>query len=124
TERPGLLARVEPRIAVRAAGTAAFLLVVVLLLPPLFSHFWLQIFTTVAIYSIVALSLALLIGRVGLVSLGQIALLAVGGWIALRLGYATGWPLPLLLLATGLLTGVVGTLIGLPALRLSGLYLA
>jgi branched-chain amino acid transport system permease protein len=117
------ITRIDRPAALRAAATAVFL-VVVLVLPPLLSTFWVQIFTSVAIYSIVALSLALLIGRVGLVSLGQIALLAVGGWIALRLGYATGWPLPVLLLATGALTGIVGTLIGLPALRLSGLYLA
>jgi len=110
--------------AVRAPVGLAVVAVVLLALPALVSAFWLQIATTVAIYSIVALSLALLIGRVGLVSLGQIALLAVGGWIALRLGYATSLPFPLLLLATGVLTGVVGTLIGLPALRLSGLYLA
>jgi len=118
------LARVERPAAVRAGGTAAFLAIVVLVLPALLSTFWVQILTSVAIYSIVALSLSLLIGRVGLVSLGQIALLAVGGWIALRLSYATGWPFPLLLIATGVLTGVIGTLIGLPALRLSGLYLA
>ena len=60
-----------------------------------------QISTSVAIYSIVALSLALLIGRVGLVSLNQIALLAVGGWVALRLGFAFSLPFPVLLLATG-----------------------
>ena len=51
--------------------------------------------------SVVALGLALLMGRVGMVSLGQIALLALGGWVALRLGFATGLPFPLLLLAAG-----------------------
>src|SRR5256714_9964612 len=110
--------------SVRSVAIAIGLGVVVLLLPVLVSTFWLQIATSVAIYSIVALSLALLIGRVGLISLNQIALLAVGGWIALRLGFGTPLPFPVLLLATGVLTGVIGTLIGLPALRLSGLYLA
>lgn len=102
----------------------AVFLVVLLSLPAVLSTFWVQILTSVAIYSIVALSLALLIGRVGLVSLCQIALLAVGGWIALRLGFGTPLPFPVLLLVTGLLTAGIGTLIGLPALRLSGLYLA
>jgi branched-chain amino acid transport system permease protein len=72
----------------------------------------------------VALGLNLLFGRVGLVSLGQIALLAFGSWIAARLFFATGLPFPLVLLLSGLLTAVVGTLLGLPALRLSGLHLA
>jgi branched-chain amino acid transport system permease protein len=63
-------------------------------------------------------------GRVGLVSLGQIAVLALGAWVAARLTYATGLPFPIVLLLSGLITIVLGTLVGLPALRLSGLYLA
>ncbi|HSR22791.1 MAG TPA: branched-chain amino acid ABC transporter permease [Candidatus Eisenbacteria bacterium] len=121
---PRTRARVERATALRWAAVAALLALVVLALPALVSTYWLQISTSVAIYSIVALGLALLIGRVGLVSLNQIALLAIGGWVALRLGFATSLPFPVLLLATGLITGVIGTLIGLPALRLSGLHLA
>jgi branched-chain amino acid transport system permease protein len=117
-------AAIDRATAVRWAVVAVLLVLVVAALPALVSTFWLQISTSVAIYSIVALGLALLIGRVGLISLNQIALLAVGGWVALRLGFATTLPFPLLLLATGVITGAVGTLIGLPALRLSGLYLA
>lgn len=94
------------------------------LLPTLTSNYWLQICTQVVVYSVVALGLALLVGRVGMVSLGQIALLALGGWVALRIGFATGLPFPLLMLAAGLMTGLFGVIIGLPALRLGGLYLA
>jgi branched-chain amino acid transport system permease protein len=100
------------------------LLLLFFLLPSLTSNYWLQICTQVVVYSVVALGLALLVGRVGMVSLGQIALLALGGWIALRIGFATGLPFPILMLAAGLLTGVFGVIIGLPALRLGGLYLA
>jgi branched-chain amino acid transport system permease protein len=63
-------------------------------------------------------------GRVGLVSLGQIAVLALGAWVAAKLAFATGIPFALVLLLSGLVTMVLGTLVGLPALRLSGLYLA
>jgi branched-chain amino acid transport system permease protein len=59
-----------------------------------------------------------------MISLGQIALLAVGTWTGTRLNYLFDLPFPLLLLATGAITCAVGVLIGLPALRLSGLYLA
>ena len=59
-----------------------------------------------------------------MISLGQIALLAIGAWVATRLSYATALPFPLLLIVTGAITCVIGVLIGLPALRLSGLYLA
>ncbi len=102
----------------------ALLLIVVLALPPLVSTYWVDVLTAVAIYSVVALGLALLMGRVGLVSLGQIAVLALGAWVAAKLAFATSIPFPLVLLIAGLITMVLGTLVGLPALRLSGLYLA
>ena len=72
----------------------------------------------------VAAGLVTLYGRVGMISLGQIALLAVGTWTATRIAFAYDLPFPLLLLVTGAITCGVGVLIGLPALRLSGLYLA
>lgn len=108
----------------RAAIITLLLLFVLLGLPPLLSLYWVDVLTAVAIYATVALGLGLLMGRVGLVSLGQIAVLALGAWIAAKLSFSTSLPYPLVLLASGLITMVLGTLIGLPALRLSGLYLA
>ena len=102
----------------------AALVVVAFAVPALSSPYWLRSFTTSAIYAIVCAGVGLLYGRVGLASLGQIALLGVGGWITLRIGHATSIPFPLLLLIAGLGTGVIGVLVGLPALRLSGLNLA
>jgi branched-chain amino acid transport system permease protein len=72
----------------------------------------------------VSLGLGILYGRVGMISLGQTSLLIVGVWTGTRLSYATSLPFPLLLLAAGAVACVIGVLIGLPALRLSGLYLA
>jgi branched-chain amino acid transport system permease protein len=109
---------------VKGAIVIVLLLLAFFLLPSLTSNYWLQISTQVIVYSVVALGLAILVGRVGMVSLGQIALLALGGWIGLRLGFGTGLPFPILLLAAGVVTGALGVIIGLPALRLSGLYLA
>jgi branched-chain amino acid transport system permease protein len=110
--------------AVRASVAAGFIAIVLFVLPWSFGADWITTFTSVAIYSVVALGLGILYGRVGMISLGQIALLGIGTWTATRLDYATGMPFPLLLLVTGAITCVVGVLIGLPALRLSGLYLA
>jgi branched-chain amino acid transport system permease protein len=109
---------------IRAAVIVVFLAVVMFALPPLLSAYWIDVLTAVTIYSVVALGLNLLMGRVGMVSLGQIAVLALGAWIGARLLFGTGLPFPIVLLLAGLLTMVLGTLIGLPALRLSGLYLA
>jgi branched-chain amino acid transport system permease protein len=114
----------DRRTIIHAVGIAVFFLLLFVLLPSLTSNYWLQICTQVVVYSVVALGLALLVGRVGMVSLGQIALLAIGGWVALRIGFATGLPFPILMLAAGVITGLLGVIVGLPALRLSGLYLA
>src|SRR5919201_3395335 len=126
TERAGL--RLVPRLdageRVRGLVIAALVAFVLFALPPLLSPYWVDVCTAVAIYSVVALGLNLLMGRVGMVSLGQIAVLALGAWIGARLDFATSLPFPIVLLAAGLITMVLGTLIGLPALRLSGLYLA
>jgi branched-chain amino acid transport system permease protein len=103
------------------AGLFAFAL---LALPGMLSDYWTDVSTNVGIYTIVAVGLCVLMGRVGLVSLGQVALLAIGGWVGARLLFATGLPFPIVLLMTGLITMVIGIIIGLPALRLSGLDLA
>src|SRR6476660_4861718 len=116
--------RVERRHPIQIAAAAGVLLIALFLLPALLDSYWLQIMNAVAIYSIVTLGLGLLVGRVGMVSLCQFVLMAVGAWTALRLSYATSLPFPVLVLLAGVITGVVGLLIGLPALRLSGLYLA
>jgi branched-chain amino acid transport system permease protein len=109
---------------VRVAVISALMVFVLVGLPATSSDFWIKVLTLVSVYSIVALGLNLLMGRVGLVSLGQIAVLALAAWIGARLLFATDLPFPIVLVMTGLLTMVLGTIIGLPALRLSGLYLA
>jgi len=107
-----------------AVASIALLVAVGFLVPAVFSVFWIRAFTTSAIYAIAAAGVGLLYGRLGLVSLGQIALVGVGGWITLRLGHGTAMPYPLLLLIAGAGTCAIGVMVGLPALRLSGLNLA
>ena len=109
---------------VRGAVIFGLLLFVLFALPALVGGDWITTFTSVAIYAVVALGFGILYGRVGMISLGQVALLTIGCWVGARLAYATALPFPLLLLAAGGVTCIIGTLVGLPALRLSGLYLA
>ena len=108
----------------RVAVTSGFAIVVVFVVPLVLDSYWMLVMTGAVIYSIVALGLNVLIGRVGMVSLCQFVLAAVGAWVALRLSYGTSIPFPFLLLIAGIVTGLLGVLIGLPALRLSGLHLA
>jgi branched-chain amino acid transport system permease protein len=109
---------------IRLAVIVVLLALVLFVLPSVLSLYWIDVLIGMAVYSIVTLSLGLLMGRVGLVSLGQIAILALGAWVAARLDFATSLPFPLVLLLSGLITMALGTAVGLPALRLSGLYLA
>ena len=88
------------------------------------SGYYTDTMTQVAIYSIVTLGLGLLVGRVGLYSLGQLAVLMIGAWVGARLLFATSQPYILVLIEAGLVTMIIGSLITLPALRLRGLYLA
>ena len=113
-----------PRTLTRGGVITAALLFVLLALPQLLSLYYVDAMTQVAVYSMVTLGLGVLVGRVGLYSLGQAAVLAIGAWVAARLLFATAQPFPLVLLEAGVITMVAGTLIGLPALRMRGLYLA
>jgi branched-chain amino acid transport system permease protein len=118
------LRRPGRRTLTQLAVIAGLLLFAFLAIPQLLSLYYIDAMTQVAVYSVVALGLGVLVGRVGLVSLGQVAVLTIGAWVAARLLFATAQPYPLVLLEAGMITMVLGTLIGLPALRLRGLYLA
>ena len=121
---PTRLTSVDRAAVVRGLVIAGLLALALFVLPATLGSDWIKTFTAVAIYSVVAAGLVVLYGRVGMISLGQIALLAIGTWTATRLSFATNIPFPVLLLVTGVITCAIGVLIGLPALRLSGLYLA
>jgi branched-chain amino acid transport system permease protein len=123
TRLPSLLTAATPA---RVISLGVVLIVVLFGLPAVLSTFWMKIMFEMAAYSLVTLGLGLLVGRVGIYSLCQIPLVAAGAWISLRLHFLFDeqLPYPILLLLAGLLTGVLGIVIGLPALRLSGLYLA
>jgi ABC-type branched-subunit amino acid transport system permease subunit len=76
----------------------------------------------VCIYAVIALSLTMLTGWAGQVSLGQFGLVAVGALVAVHLGTST--PLLLVMVYGGAVTALVAVLVGLPALRVPGLFLA
>jgi len=83
----------------------------------------LPVYTSAAAYVIVFLSLGFLVKTAGQVSLCHAALVAVGAVAFSRLA-AAGVPWPVALLCAGLVTVPVGALVSLPAIRLSGVYLA
>jgi ABC-type branched-subunit amino acid transport system permease subunit len=80
------------------------------------------LFTLTLGYVIVGLSMTLLVGWAGQVSLGQFALVGVGAFTAARIG--DGLPLPLTVLVVGLVGAAVAVVVGVPAVRIQGLFLA
>ena len=80
------------------------------------------LFSQICIYAVIALSLTMLTGWAGQVSLGQFGLVAVGALVAVHLG--TSLPLPVVMLYGGVVTALVAILVGSPALRMPGLFLA
>src|SRR6187402_2658742 len=89
----------------------------------LLSEYWLAQLTFVLIYAVVGLGLMLLSGYTGLFSLGHAAFLGVGAYTEAVLGNA-GWPFPLSFAAAALVSAAAGVVVGLPALRVKGIYLA
>jgi branched-chain amino acid transport system permease protein len=95
-----------------------------LLLPRVVSDFRLVQFATVGIYFIAILGLNFLTGYSGQISLGHGAFMAIGGYTSAILIVHHGWSDLATIPVAGLVAGVAGLLFGIPALRLSGLYLA
>ena len=119
----------------RIVGFVAFaaFVVFVAVLPAFISDFKARDYSYVGIYLIALLGLNILTGYTGQISLGHGAFMAIGGYTTAILmagneqfggpisgGMKDVWTLPV----AGLVAGLVGLAFGLPALRLSGLYLA
>src|SRR5438094_8887911 len=98
------------------------LLALVVLAPLLVGSYLQSQLVFVFIYAIVGVGLLILTGFTGQVSLGHAAFLAIGAYTTAYL-QRYNVPFPIYFLAAGLLTGVVGALVGFPALRLQGIYL-
>jgi ABC-type branched-subunit amino acid transport system ATPase component/ABC-type branched-subunit amino acid transport system permease subunit len=116
------------RLAVRKrrpllVGGALFLAVVAPLLPPLSAEGARFQLSLILVYAVIGVSLTLLIGWAGQLSLGHMAVVGVGAFVAGRQA-AGGRSIVELLVIGGLLGAVVMVLIGIPALRVRGLTLA
>ncbi|WP_027476275.1 branched-chain amino acid ABC transporter permease [Curvibacter gracilis] len=98
------------------------LLLALLAAPWLVPEYWLAQLTFVLIYGIVGLGLMLLAGFTGLFSMGHAAFLGVGAYTQAAL-CGLGWPFPLALACAAALSAAAGLLVGLPALRVKGIYL-
>jgi len=112
--------------------TMIALLVVFAAVPPLagragfLTDYWALLMGLAVCYAAAGLSLNLLMGYAGQISLGHFALLGVGAFTSGILSGANrlGLPFIVAILGAAVMGGLIAFLIGLPALRLRGLYLA
>jgi branched-chain amino acid transport system permease protein len=100
----------------------SLLMLVLLAAPWLLAEYYLAQLTFILIYAIAGLGLMLLAGFTGLFSLGHAAFLGVGAYTQAVLTNA-GVPFPVALAGAALLSAAVGFVVGLPALRVKGIYL-
>jgi branched-chain amino acid transport system permease protein len=102
----------------------ALAVLVVLSLPDVLSRYWLSQLTLVAIYATGTMGLSILFGRAGQLSLAHASFFGLGAYIAALLSTRTSVPLPVEVAAVAAASVVAGVVVGLPALRTSGLRLA
>lgn len=123
---PGLVGAARGRqltIATYALGVAIVALAIGLAMFSL-DAFWLLIVTKAVVFGVIFLSITVLTGMAGQISLCQATFAAVGGFATAQL--VQEWSLPVLLTMVlgAVLAAVVGGLLAIPALRLGGIYLA
>ncbi len=117
---------IAPSRPVRVPRALVAGVVVVALLLPLVPNiaYVLQTLTSAWLYAMLALSLTLVAGTVGQVSLGHAGLLAIGAYASALLALNGGVPVPLAVLLAGIITAGLGTLVLMPAFRLRGHYIS
>lgn len=93
------------------------------MLDVIFNPYYLQVFIFILINAMLALSMYLPLST-GQLSLGAAGFMSIGAYTSALLTLKLHLPMPVGVIAGTLLAGVVGILIGIPALRLSGVYLA
>jgi branched-chain amino acid transport system permease protein len=108
-----------------AKWTVAVLAVLFVVIVPLaFHEYYLSILNLIFIAIVGALGLNILVGYTGQISLGHGAFMSVGAYTAANLAVRLGLPFWLTLPAGGLMAAAIGVLVGMPSLRIKGLYLA
>ena len=106
------------------SGLLAIVLAAFLLAPLVVGDPDLTRLTFLPIFAMVGLSLVVLTGWAGQISLGQFAFVGVGTVTAAKLYLDHGWDFWLTLIAAAVAGAIVAALVGLPALRVQGLLLA
>lgn len=114
-----------PRGGLLARGAVAALLLAAAAVPPLLAgNVWNQRIALAAIYAVIGLSVNLLIGHAGQISLGHQAFVGIGAFTTAYLVSRLAVGFPVAVLAAAATGAAMAGVLGLAALRIRGLYLA
>jgi branched-chain amino acid transport system permease protein len=105
-------------------AVAAIVLVFVVALPLAVHEYYLSVINLVLIAIVGALGLNILVGYTGQISVGHGAFMSVGAYTAANLAVHAGLPFWVTLPAGGAMAALIGAIVGVPSLRIKGLYLA
>ena len=103
---------------------AAIALVMFAVVPLTLDEYYLSLVNLVSIAVVGALGLNLLVGYTGQISVGHGAFMSVGAYTAANLATRLDAPFWVALPLGGLMAAAVGAIVGMPSLRIKGLYLA
>ncbi|MBV8737829.1 MAG: branched-chain amino acid ABC transporter permease [Alphaproteobacteria bacterium] len=103
---------------------AGLALLFVLVVPLVFSPYLMTLLNLVLIAVVGALGLDILVGYTGLISIGEGGFMSVGAYTAANLVVRMGLPFWVAIPAGGLMAALIGIIVGIPSLRIKGLYLA
>lgn len=113
-----------PEVRLVRWGGAALLTAGLLALPHLVTTSTSLKVSVVFVYALVVASVVVVTGWAGQVSLAQVAFMAVGAAVGAHATNQWNWDLSLAIVFAGVIGIVAAVIIGLPAVRLSGLFLA
>ena len=102
----------------------ALALIFVVIVPLMVHEYYLSILNLIFIAIVGALGLNILVGYTGQISIGHGAFMSVGAYMAANLAVRLDLPFWITLPAGGLMAALVGVVVGMPSLRIKGLYLA
>ena len=103
---------------------AAIAVLLVVIVPTILSEYYVSIVNLILIAVVGALGLNILVGYTGQISIGHGALMSVGAYTAANLITRMDMPFWVAVPAGGLMAAAIGAVIGVPSLRIKGLYLA
>src|ERR1700741_3036968 len=105
-------------------AVAAFAGLFIVILPLALDEYYVSILDLTLIAVVGALGLNILVGYTGQISIGHGAFMSVGAYTAANLITRLDAPFWLALPAGGLMAAAVGAVVGIPSLRIKGIYLA